>query len=140
MGDERHASRDARTTVRSATSCADVGADPRAVMTSPSPGEALQKRMLAGQATSVQRLPPDTGTTSRLSGLTLNENLLLGSMGWEAVDLCSGAAVWGMRRDTINTWGSDQDARASLAFGAAMRAAVDRLEASCRTSGGHGVI
>jgi uncharacterized protein YbjQ (UPF0145 family) len=109
-------------------------------MTSPSPGEALRKRMLAGQATAVQRLPPETGTTSRLSGLTLNENLLLGSMGWEAVDLCSGAAVWGMRRDTVNTWGSDQDARASFAFGAAMRAAVDRLEASCRTSSGHGVI
>lgn len=109
-------------------------------MTIPSPGEVLQKRMLAGQATAVQRLPPDIGATSRLSGLTLNEDLLLGSMGWEAVDLCSGAAVWGMRRDTLNTWGSDQDARASLAFGAAMRAAVDRLEASCRTSRGHGVI
>jgi uncharacterized protein YbjQ (UPF0145 family) len=109
-------------------------------MTSPPPGEALRKRMLAGQAIAVQRLPPDTGTGSRLSGLTLNENLLLGSMGWEAVDLCSGAAVWGMRRDTVNTWGADQDARASLAFGAAMRAAIDRLETSCRTSSGHGVI
>ena len=59
MGDERHTSGDTRTTVRSATSCTDLGADPGALMTGPSPGEALRKRMLAGQAASVQRLTPD---------------------------------------------------------------------------------
>lgn len=109
-------------------------------MTDPSPHEALQTRMLAGQAIAVQRMKPDTGRTSHLSGLTVNENLLLASIGWEAVDLCSGAAVWGMRRDTVNVWGADQDARASLALGSAMALAVDRLEARCQASGGHGVI
>jgi uncharacterized protein YbjQ (UPF0145 family) len=96
--------------------------------------------MLAGQAAAILRSEPDTNQEPRLSGLSVNEDLLLGSIGWESIYLCSGAAVWGMRRDTINTWGADQDARASLAFGEAMRNAVDRLEASCRASGGHGVI
>jgi uncharacterized protein YbjQ (UPF0145 family) len=96
--------------------------------------------MLTGQAAAIQGSKPDTHQDPRLSGLSVNEDLLLGSIGWESIDVCSGAAVWGMRRDTVNTWGADQDARASLAFGAAMRAAVDRLQANCRTSGGHGVI
>lgn len=109
-------------------------------MTGPSSDETLRNRMLAGQAAAAQRNTPEAHRASRLSGLSVNENLLLGSIGWESIDLCSGAAVWGMRRDTINTWGADQDRRASLALGEAMRAAVDRLEANCRTSGGHGVI
>ena len=109
-------------------------------MTGPSPDETLRNRMLAGQAAAAQRSTPDAHRASRLSGLSVNENLLLGSIGWESIDLSSGAAVWGMRRDTINTWGADQDRRASLALGEAMRAAVDRLEANCRMSGGHGVI
>jgi uncharacterized protein YbjQ (UPF0145 family) len=109
-------------------------------MTGPSSSDNLRKLMLAGQTVAAQRKAPNAHEDSRLSGLSVNENLLLGSIGWEPIDLCSGAAVWGMRRDTINTWGADQDARASFALGDAMRAAVDRLEANCRTSGGHGVI
>jgi uncharacterized protein YbjQ (UPF0145 family) len=96
--------------------------------------------MLTGQAAAIQPNTPDARQLSRLSGLSVNENLLLESFGWDSIDLCSGAADWGMRRDTVNTWGADQDARASSAFGEAMRTAVDRLEANCRTSGGHGVI
>jgi uncharacterized protein YbjQ (UPF0145 family) len=99
-------------------------------MTEPLSHETLRKRMLAGQAAAIQGSKSDTHQDSRLSGLSVNEDLLLGSIGWE----------WGMRRDTVNTWGADQDARASLALGEAMRAAVDRLEANCRRSGGHGVI
>jgi uncharacterized protein YbjQ (UPF0145 family) len=109
-------------------------------MTGPMSNEVLRNRMLAGQVAATQRNAPGAHQDSRLSGLSVNENLLLGSIGWESIDLCSGAAVWGMRRDTVNTWGADQDARASLAFGEAMRGAVDQLEANCRASGGHGVI
>ena len=45
-----------------------------------------------------------------------------------------------MRRDTVNTWGSTQDERASQALASAMATAVERLEARCRESGAHGVI
>ena len=78
--------------------------------------------------------------TSPLSGLSTNETLFLSASGWEAVDICSGAAVFGMRRDTVNTWGSTQDERASQALASAMATAVERLEAQCRESGAHGVI
>ncbi len=77
---------------------------------------------------------------SRLSGLSTNETLFLTASGWEPVDICSGAAVFGMRRDTVNTWGSAQDQRASEALASAMATAVQRLEARCRESAAHGVI
>jgi uncharacterized protein YbjQ (UPF0145 family) len=103
--------------------------------------EVLRERMLAGQAAAVLRTRPGTNSIpSRVSGLTPNENFLVGSTGWEAIDVCSGAAVYGMRRDTVNIWGADQDARASDALGSAMAAAVERLEAQSLQSGGHGVI
>jgi uncharacterized protein YbjQ (UPF0145 family) len=66
--------------------------------------------------------------------------LFLAASGWEPVDIYSGAAVFGMRRDTVNTWGSTQDQRASEALASAMATAVQRLEARCRESGAHGVI
>jgi uncharacterized protein YbjQ (UPF0145 family) len=103
--------------------------------------EALRERLLAGQEAAVLRTGPGAKSSpSRVSGLATNENLLVESIGWEAIDVCSGSAVYGMRRDTVNTWGANQDARASDALGAAMAAAVDRLEATCLHSGGHGVI
>jgi uncharacterized protein YbjQ (UPF0145 family) len=97
--------------------------------------------MLAAQAAALSRRP-DRGSdkTSALSALSTNENLLLAGSGWEPLDVCTGASVYGMRRDTVNTWGSNQDERASKALNAAMANAVQRLEASCQKSEAHGVI
>jgi uncharacterized protein YbjQ (UPF0145 family) len=103
--------------------------------------ERLRERMLAAHAAAVSRSPesgPDKG--SALSALSTNETLLLAGSGWEALDVCAGASVYGMRRDTVKTWGSNQDARASKAMNSAMGEAVGRLEASCQSCGAHGVI
>lgn len=75
-----------------------------------------------------------------LSALTTNETLLLQASGWDPVSVCSGSAVYGMRRDSINTWGANQDDRASEAINSAMVAAVTRLNDSCEEASAHGVI
>jgi uncharacterized protein YbjQ (UPF0145 family) len=97
--------------------------------------------MMAAQKASTERQSKGGAEgPSRLSGLSTNETLFLIASGWEPVDICSGAAVFGMRRDTVNTWGSAQDQRASEALASAMSTAVQRLEARCRESAAHGVI
>ena len=101
----------------------------------------LRQRMMSAQKASTERHPKGgTEGTSPLSGQSTNETLFLITSGWKPVDICSGAAVFGMRRDTLNTWGSTQDERASQALASAMSAAVRRLEARCRESGAQGVI
>jgi uncharacterized protein YbjQ (UPF0145 family) len=101
----------------------------------------LRERMMAAQKASTERQSKGgTESPSRLSGLSTNETLFLTASGWEPVDICSGAAVFGMRRDTVNTWGSAQDQRASEALASATATAVQRLEARCRESAAHGVI
>lgn len=97
--------------------------------------------MLAAQAaTSSRSVGRDPDGASDLSALSTNETLLLSGFGWDPVDVCTGASVYGMRRDTLNAWGSNQDGRASKALNSAMDEAVRRLEASCQTSDAHGVI
>ncbi len=101
----------------------------------------LRQLMIGAQKASIEKQPKGgVAGTSPLSGLSTNETLFLSASGWEPVDICSGAAVFGMRRDTVNTWGSTQDERASHALASAMATAVERLEARCRESGAHGVI
>lgn len=103
--------------------------------------EDLLQQMLAAQKVSTKRLPKREGESiSQLSGLSTNENLFLAASGWEPLDICWGAAVFGMRQDTVSTWGPLQDDRASEALTAAMATAVERLEAQCGKSDVHGVI
>jgi uncharacterized protein YbjQ (UPF0145 family) len=103
--------------------------------------EDLHQQMLAAQKASSRRFTKiEGGGASPLSGLSTNESLFLAASGWEPVDICCGAAVFGMRQDTVSTWGPLQDDRASDALAAAMAAAVARLEAQCVQSAVHGVI
>ena len=101
----------------------------------------LRQQMLKAQKASTERLTKSDGeSTSPLSALSTNESLFLAASGWEPLDICCGAAVFGMRQDTVTTWGPLQDDRASEALAAAMATAVERLEARCVKSGVHGVI
>jgi uncharacterized protein YbjQ (UPF0145 family) len=103
--------------------------------------EGLQQRMLKAQTATTERLTKSGGgSTSPLSALSTNETLFLATSGWEPLDICWGAAVFGMRQDTVSTWGALQDDRASEALAAAMATAVERLQARCVQSGVHGVI
>ena len=97
--------------------------------------------MLRAQTATTEKLTKgDDGSTSPLSALSTNETLFLADSGWEPLDICCGAAVFGMRQDTVSTWGALQDDRASEALAAAMATAVERLQARCVQSGVHGVI
>jgi uncharacterized protein YbjQ (UPF0145 family) len=101
----------------------------------------LRERMVAAQAAALSGRPESgSDKASALSALSTNETLLLAGSGWEAINVCTGASVYGMRRDTVNTWGSNQDARASMALNSALAEAVQRLEASCQKSEADGVI
>ena len=103
--------------------------------------EDLRQRMLKAQTATTERLTKSAGgSTSPLSALSTNETLFLADSGWEPLDICCGAAVFGMRQDTVSTWGPLQDDRASEALAAAMATAVERLQARCVSSGVHGVI
>jgi uncharacterized protein YbjQ (UPF0145 family) len=106
-----------------------------------SAGFVLAQQMRAGQKFLNRRHDHSVEKDrSSISGLSINENRLLRMNGWDAIDVCSGAAAFGMRRDTINTWGADQDARASQALGQALALAIQRLSDSCKEAHGSGVI
>jgi len=80
--------------------------------------------------------PPGRGGTSDLS---IDEALLLHSVGWEPVELVSGVSVvsvpWG-----VWNWGQGEIGAASSAHGSAMAAAAGRMAEECASAGGHGVV
>lgn len=76
------------------------------------------------------------GTTSDLS---IDEALLLHSVGWEPVELVTGVSMasvpWG-----VWSWGQGEIGAASAAHATAMRGASERLTEECDRAGGHGVV
>ena len=82
--------------------------------------------------------PPPSGKGAT-SDLSIDETLLLHSVGWEPVELVSGVSVtsvpWG-----VWTWGQGEIAAASSAHASAMAAATGRMADECATAGGHGVV
>ncbi len=73
------------------------------------------------------------------SDLTIDEVLLLHSIGWEPADLVCGAAVISIPQGAW-TWGTGEIGAASDAHGRAVDGAVDRIRQECHSVGGHGVI
>jgi uncharacterized protein YbjQ (UPF0145 family) len=73
------------------------------------------------------------------SDLTIDEVLLLHSVGWEPVDLVCGAAVFSIPQG-VWTWTVGEITDASQAHGWAVDGAVERIRQECRQAGGHGVI
>jgi uncharacterized protein YbjQ (UPF0145 family) len=76
------------------------------------------------------------GSTSDLS---VDEILLLHSVGWEPVDLVCGAAVRSIWMGVWN-WGVGEIGVASTAHALAVSAAVQRIGRECAGVGGHGVV
>lgn len=85
---------------------------------------------------SLHRHPGQAGPTSDLS---IDETLLLHSIGWEPVDLVSGVAVVAIPPSTFVLGWNNTDA-ASASYTRAVRAAVDRLHHEGRRGGAAGVI
>ncbi len=92
--------------------------------------------MLEHQAGGTPSLRSDRGSTSDLS---IDEVLLLHSIGWEPVDLVCGVSVGSVNAFTWR-WGVGEIADASSAHTRAVATAVDRISTECRSVGGHGVI
>jgi uncharacterized protein YbjQ (UPF0145 family) len=73
------------------------------------------------------------------SDLSIDETLLLHSIGWEPVDLVAGAAVVAVPPSTfVLGWNATDSA--SESYTRAVHSAVDRIVAECRQRGGAGVI
>jgi uncharacterized protein YbjQ (UPF0145 family) len=82
------------------------------------------------------RRPGGAGPTSDLS---IDETLLLHSIGWEPVDLVAGAAVVAIPASTfVLGWNATDSA--SRSYTRAVASAVERVEHECRSRGGAGVI
>jgi uncharacterized protein YbjQ (UPF0145 family) len=80
--------------------------------------------------------PPGRAVTSDLS---VDEALLLHSIGWEAVDVVFGASVVSIP-PMVWTWGSGVIAEASDAHNQAVRSAAKHLGEQCSGVKGHGVV
>jgi uncharacterized protein YbjQ (UPF0145 family) len=79
---------------------------------------------------------PDRAVTSDLS---IDESLLLHSIGWEPVDLVFGVSVTSVWAGAW-TWGRGEITAASTAHNMAMAAAATRMREECTSVHGHGVV
>ena len=73
------------------------------------------------------------------SDLTIDEALILHSIGWEPVDLVCGVGTYSIPQGYWN-WGTGEIVAASEAHGQAVASAVRALQGECFDVGGHGVV
>jgi uncharacterized protein YbjQ (UPF0145 family) len=73
------------------------------------------------------------------SDLSIDETLLLHSIGWEPVDLVFGVAWWSIPWG-VWQWQAGEVTEASSAFAGAMDEAAEKLRAECAHAGGTGVV
>ncbi len=73
------------------------------------------------------------------SDLSIDETLVLHSIGWEAVDVVFGVSWWSIPWG-VWQWQTGEIAEATQAFAGAMHEASDQLAAECARAGGRGVI
>jgi uncharacterized protein YbjQ (UPF0145 family) len=84
--------------------------------------------------------PVDRSATRAVtSDLSIDEALVLHSVGWEPVDLVCGASVVSIPQGSWQ-WGTGEVVAASAAHSRAVAEAAQRLEGECRQVGGHGVV
>jgi uncharacterized protein YbjQ (UPF0145 family) len=94
----------------------------------------LQRAMAAlGDA---PRPGDNRGATSDLS---IDETLLLHSIGWEPVDLVFGVSWWSIPWG-VWQWQTGEIAEASTAFAGAMSEAAEQMRTECAKAGGSGVV
>ena len=84
----------------------------------------------------VGAVPTSPRTTSDLS---IDEELVLHSVGWEPVELVSGVSVHSVPLG-VWSWGQGEIGYASAAYARSFASAVQRLHDACTHAGGHGVV
>jgi uncharacterized protein YbjQ (UPF0145 family) len=104
----------------------------------PSPPIDPRAEML-GAATWLAAGAGGVGGRAVTSDLTIDEALLLHSIGWEPVELVFGISVTSVPAG-VWTWGRGEIASASEAHNLAVRTAAERLAHECTSAGGHGVV
>jgi len=73
------------------------------------------------------------------SDLSIDEELVLHSIGWEPVELVSGVSLHGVPVGVWN-WGSGEIGAASAAYARSFANATARIDDACARAGGHGVV
>ena len=107
-------------------------------MNAGSPGAGSDRRAELLRATASLHADSDRGRPVT-SDLSIDEALLLHSVGWEPVDLVCGVSVASVPGGVWN-WGAGEIATASAAQNLAFSGAVSRITDECGRAGGHGVV
>jgi uncharacterized protein YbjQ (UPF0145 family) len=104
------------------------------------PSGAVDLRDEVHRALEVLGRPEDASAARGVtSDLSIDETLLLHSIGWEPVDLVCGVSVASVPAGVWN-WGQGEIAVASSAYELAFRGAATRIAEECARVDGHGVV
>jgi uncharacterized protein YbjQ (UPF0145 family) len=98
----------------------------------------LAAALLAGSPAAVKAAPTDAGRAVT-SDLSIDESLLLHSVGWEPVDLVVGVGIVSVPMGVWN-WGQGEIGAAAAAQTLAFENALGRMGEECSRAGGHGVV
>jgi uncharacterized protein YbjQ (UPF0145 family) len=99
----------------------------------------LRQAMAALRAEPAPGHGGDGAPRGATSDLSIDETLLLHSIGWEPVDLVFGVSWWSVPWGAWQ-WQTGEIAQASTAFAGAMREAAEQLREECARAGGSGVV
>ncbi len=93
------------------------------------------------QALAALSHPPSIkqGRKGATSGLSIDETLLLHSIGWEPADVVFGVSWWSIPWG-VWQWQTGEIQEASTAFAGAFDEAADQLRQECARSGASGVV
>ena len=106
----------------------------------PSPsGDLAQLRRLMVEANAAAHKSPTAHTPTMTSDLSIDEELVLHSIGHEPIELVTGTSVYAVPY-SVWRWGQGEIDAASGAYLGAFAAASKRLHAQCAEVGGHGVV
>ena len=105
----------------------------------PPPAEVDLRAEMRRAAASLAAPAHDPRPRAVTSDLSVDESLLLHSIGWEAVDVVFGSSVVSIPPGVWN-WGSGEIAAASEAHNLAVRSAANHLGEQCSGVRGHGVV
>jgi uncharacterized protein YbjQ (UPF0145 family) len=101
-------------------------------------GAEIRQEMLAAASWLAEHPEPAKGTAVT-SDLSIDEALLLHSIGWEPVELVFGVSVTSVPA-TFWTWVPGEITSASEAHNLAVHTASSRIGQECAKAGGHGVV
>ena len=83
--------------------------------------------------------PQPSKVKSMTSDLSIDEELILHSVGWEPIELVCGVSLYSVPMGVWN-WGQGEITSASAAYARSFEGAIDRIHRECAKAGGHGVV